>query len=408
MNDIGTNERALPAVRGRRSRPLALVLQGGGALGAFQVGAYQALAEQELRPFWIAGTSIGAINAAIIAGNPPEQAFERLDEFWTLVATPDPGAPPDSLVALRRAYNYWSAQQAALTGQPGFFTPRVVPWMAMPPGTPAATSYYDTSPLLATLKRLVDFDRINARETRLSLGAVEVTTGETVYFDNHDCKIGPEHVMASGALPPGFPAIEIGGKAYWDGGIVSNTPLAAVLDKPPHEDLLCFVVDLWEPCGPVPATVLEVEARRKNITLASRTRQHVYSLRKINELRSMIDVLYEKLPKTGRDAELSRKVRDMGCPHLIDILHLVYEQAAFEICSMDYEFSRSSVARHRTQGYEQAKRILVERGWCAPSPLPAEVRLHESPHLPKAVALPGNGREGRRLRRNKSKQGVAP
>jgi NTE family protein len=408
MNDSGDNRRALPAARGRKNRPLALVLQGGGALGAFQAGAYQALVEQELRPFWIAGTSIGAINAAIIAGNPPEHALERLDEFWTLVSTPDPGAPPDSLIALRRAYNYWSAQQAALTGQPGFFTPRVVPWITMPPGTPPATSYYDTTPLHATLERLVDFDRINARETRLSLGAVEVTTGETVYFDNRVCRIGPEHVMASGALPPGFPAIEIDGKAYWDGGIVSNTPLDVILRMPPPEDLLCFVVDLWDPRGPIPANLLEVEGRVKNITFASRTRQHVDLLRKINQLRSVIHVLYEKIPERALDEETRQQVRTMECPHLIDILHLVYEEAAFEISSMDYEFSRSSVARHRTQGYEQAKRILLERGWCAPSPVRAEVRLHESPHLPKAMALPGNGREKGRPRRNKSKQGVAP
>jgi len=225
------NVTARPTKQHKR-REIVLTLQGGGALGAFQVGAYAALCEQDFRPDWIAGTSIGAINASIIAGNPPERAHERLGEFWTLITTPDPFAPPPNLVLLREVYNFWSAQRAAIAGQPGFFAPRLLPPIAAPPGTPAATSFYDTGPLKSTLERLVDFDRINAKEVRLSLGAVEVETGKVVYFDNHRDKITPEHVMASGALPPAFPAIEIGGKYYWDGGIISNTPLEALREVP--------------------------------------------------------------------------------------------------------------------------------------------------------------------------------
>ena len=372
----------------RKRRELVLVLQGGGALGAFQVGAYAALCEQGLRPDWIAGTSIGAINGAIIAGNPPERAHERLDEFWTLIATPDPLAPPASLVLLREVYNFWSAQRASITGQPGFFAPRPVPPFVAAPGTPAATSFYDTSPLRSTLERLIDFDRINSRKARLSLGAVEVETGKIVYFDNHHQRIGPEHVMASGALPPAFPAVEIDGKSYWDGGIVSNTPLEALRGVPVEQDRLVVVVDLWDPRGPRPKSLLEVQARVKNITYASRAGLHVDNYEQINVLRALVHRLYQKLPAGADDGSLWVQVEALGCPHLIDILHLVYEEARFELASKDYEFSRSSVARHREQGYVQAKRLLTERGWCAPAEQPAEMRIHEAEALPEARPAP--------------------
>ena len=377
-------------------REIVLVLQGGGALGAFQVGAYAALCEQGLRPDWIAGTSIGAINAAIIAGNPPERAHERLEEFWTLTTTPDPLAPPPESVLLREAYNFWSAQQAAAAGQPGFFAPRPVPPFAAMPGTPAATSFYDTSPLKSTLERLVDFDRINAKEARLSLGAVEVETGKIVYFDNHRDKITPEHVMASGALPPAFPAVAIDGKSYWDGGIVSNTPLEALRDVPVEQDRLVVVVDLWDPRGPAPKTLLEVQARLKNITYASRANLHIRNYATINELRALVHRLYQKLPPGVDDGSLWIAVESQGCPHVIDILHLVYEEAKFELASKDYEFSRSSVARHREQGYLRATRLLSERGWCAPAEQPGEMRIHETEPLPEPEPLPETERAPRR------------
>ncbi len=368
----------------RNQRQVVLVLQGGGALGTYQVGAYAAMCEQDLRPDWIAGTSIGAINAAIIAGNPPERAHERLDEFWSLITTPDPLAPPPGLVLLREVYNFWSAQRAAATGQPGFFVPRVLPPFVAPPGTPAATSFYDTSPLKSTLERLVDFDRINAKEVRLGLGAVEVETGKLVYFDNLRDKITPEHVMASGALPPAFPAVAIGGKSYWDGGIVSNTPLEALAGIPVEQDRLVVVVDLWDPRGPAPKTLLEVQARVKDITYASRANLHIRNYTDISELRTLVHRLYQMLPPGADDGSLWMQVESQGCPHAIDILHLVYEEAEFELASKDYEFSRSSVARHREQGYLQAKRLLSERGWCAPAERPGEMRVHEAEPLPDA------------------------
>ncbi|HYB09689.1 MAG TPA: patatin-like phospholipase family protein [Alphaproteobacteria bacterium] len=381
-----------------KERAVALVLQGGGALGAFQVGAYEALCTQKLRPCWIAGTSIGAINGAIIAGNEPNKALERLHDFWYSVSTPDAAAPPEKNDSLRQIFSFWSAQQSVFTGQPGFFTPRPVPPVLAPPGGPAATSFYDTNPLKLTLERLIDFDRINARACRLSLGAVEVDTGRQVYFDNHIQKIGPEHVMASGALPPAFPAVRVGDKLYWDGGIVSNTPLDALMSNPPTSDLLILVVDLWNPRGRTPATMIEVQARLKDITYASRAMHHIDAYEKISVLRQLVDKLYKKLP-AGPDADaLWFEVESLGCPHVVDIVHLIYEEASYELPSRDYEFSRSSVARHREQGLCQAMRVLARRGWCTPSTQPDAVRIHETPPLPLSRRRAANTgrRPGRR------------
>ncbi|HUC63744.1 MAG TPA: patatin-like phospholipase family protein [Alphaproteobacteria bacterium] len=378
-----------------KTRPLALVLQGGGALGAFQVGAYQALHENDLHPNWIAGTSIGAINAAIIAGNPLGKRLERLESFWSRISTPDPLAPSSQIRALRQVYNFWSAQRTALTGQPGFFTPRPVPPYAIPSGAPGSTSYYDTSPLKSTLERLVDFDRINAREVRLSLGAVRLDTGQTEYFDNHRQKIGPEHVMASGALPPAFPAIEIDGIHYWDGGVASNTPIETILDMPPHADMLILVVDLWDPRGHMPENLTEVEAKLKNVTYASRAAQHIHAFEQINRLRRVVHSLYMKIPPEARDAMCEEQLESYGCPHAIDILHLVYRSPDYELASKDYEFSASSVARHRAQGYAQAESVLVERGWCAPASQEAEVRIYESKPLPAARKARAKAAESR-------------
>ena len=227
-----------------------MLLQGGGALGAYQAGVYEALAEHGIEPTWIAGISIGAINSAIIAGNPAGERVAKLREFWESVTTGSAiwgGWLPHTplAVSLRAAVNQLSAGEVLARGVPGFFSPRLLPPPLQPSGTPGATSWYDTGTLRKTLEHLVDFDRINRREMRLSIGAVNVRTGNFAYFDNASDRIGPEHVMASGALPPGFPAVEIDGEHYWDGGMVSNTPLDWVLSAPSELDTLVFQVDLW-------------------------------------------------------------------------------------------------------------------------------------------------------------------
>ncbi|MDU1809267.1 MAG: patatin-like phospholipase family protein, partial [Bradyrhizobium sp.] len=220
-----------------------LVLQGGGALGSYQAGAYQALCHFDFEPEWVAGISIGAINAAIIAGNDRDKRVGRLKEFWEMVSSPVPWKPLLNGDHHRSAFNEASAALIAAFGVPGFFTPRFPPAPLWPAGSLQSVSYYDTAPLKRTLERLVDFDRINDLKTRLSVGAVGITTGNFTYFDNVEFKkqgkrIGPEHIMASGALPPGFPPVEIDGEHYWDGGIASNTPLDYVLDTETDRDLL--------------------------------------------------------------------------------------------------------------------------------------------------------------------------
>ena len=246
---------------------VALVLQGGGALGAYQGGVYEALAEAKIHPDWIAGISIGAINAAIIAGNPPATRVDRLREFWTQVTSstlwPWPALSDDT----RNLLNQMNANIAAAGGANGFFSARpVMPWL-QPGGTLEATSFYDTKALKHTLERLVDFDRLNAGITRFSAGAVNIRTGNLVYFDNTTHTIGSEHVMASGALPPGFPAIEIEGEHYWDGGLVSNTPLQWMADTEPRRDTLTFQVDLWSARGDFPRNMFDVTTREKEISL---------------------------------------------------------------------------------------------------------------------------------------------
>ena len=239
---------------------VALVLQGGGALGAYQIGCYQALAEAGIQPDWVIGISIGAINAAVIAGNSAERRLERLEQLWADISRPD-GWGHLLTGDLRRWFNLGSAMEAIFWGQPNFFTPRL-PAPLLGHGRPEATSFYDTGPLRASLLRLADFDRINRGEVRLSLGATRVRTGELVFFDNRRDTIGPEHVMASGALPPGFPAVAVEGDYYWDGGCVSNTPLEAVVEDQPESDTLVFMIDLWAGSGPVPTTMDEVLGAR--------------------------------------------------------------------------------------------------------------------------------------------------
>ena len=271
------------------------VLQGEGALGAYHIGAYQALEKAGYTPDWVAGTSIGAINAAVIVGSPPGNRLQKLEELWNEISWPDDWR--GQLVGeTRKLYNMGSNMEALLFGQPNFFVPRFpVPFFA-PAGTPGATSFYDTTPLRATLDRLVDFKIVNSGKVRLSLGTTQVRTGSMMFFDNTDRELTPEHVMASGSLPPGFPAEQIDGELYWDGGCVSNTPLQAVLDDEPERPLLVFMIDLWDARGPAPQTMDEVFWRRKQIQYASRTAHQIEATAKRRNLRHSLRLLASRLP----------------------------------------------------------------------------------------------------------------
>src|SRR5712672_3822231 len=283
-----------------------LVLQGGGALGSYQAGAYQALCHHDFEPEWIAGISIGAVNAAIIAGNDREKRVDRLKEFWEMVSSPVSWNPITKGDRARSLFNETSAALIATFGVPGFFRPRLPPAPLWPQGSPQSQSYYDTTPLRATLERLVDFDRINDLKARLSVGAVSVTTGNFKYFDNFEFKklgkkIGPEHIMASGALPPGFPSIVIEGEHFWDGGIATNTPLDFVLDAEITRDLLIFQVDLFSARGPLPRSLLEASEREKDIRFSSRTRMNTDKNKQIHDARKAVRDLISKLPEDLRN-----------------------------------------------------------------------------------------------------------
>lgn len=336
----------------------ALVLQGGGALGAYQAGVYAALSETELQPHWIAGVSIGAINAALIAGNAPEHRVDRLREFWHLVSS-GPSQRLPSWFGDRATQNQYSAAMASLVGIPGFFEPRYSPALLMGGAAPLL-SYYDTSPLKATLERLIDFDRINACEARFSVGAVNVRTGNSVYFDNTRQRIGPEHIMASGALPPGFAPVHIDGDDYWDGGIVSNTPLQYVLDiHPRNEPLVVLQVDLFNARGEMPHNMAGVMERQKDITYSSRTRMNTDAMAANMNLQQAIADLITKLPANLRKDPSVLAVQSQLTHEPIDIFHLIYRDKPYELESKDYEFSRAAVEEHWESGARDMRVTLA-------------------------------------------------
>ena len=336
---------------------IALLLQGGGALGSYQAGAYQALAEAGLHPDWVAGISIGAINSALIAGNPPERRVEKLRTFWETVTTPPMGVPYLASLEIkndlqRQMINQWRAMGTMLWGAPSFFKPRVPPPVFTPAGNPGNLSYYDIAPLKALLESLVDFDRINAGEMRFSVGATNVGTGNFAYFDNTTHKVCAEHVMASGSLPPGFPATEIDGEFYWDGGIVSNTPLQWVLDARPRNDTLAFQVDLWSARGDLPRDMIEVDVRLKDIRYSSRTRAGTDQFRSMQAVRRAAAKLLAQMPAAIRQSPEAVLLAQAADTKVYNIIHLIYHARIYEGASKDYEFSRRTMEEHWTTGYD--------------------------------------------------------
>ena len=341
---------------------VALLLQGGGALGSYQAGVYEALVERNIEPTWIAGISIGSINSAIIAGNPSADRVAKLRTFWEGVTagTSVWGGWADMFTGAntRSFFNQCFAGQALISGVPGFFSPRFPPPPMQPNGTPAATSWYDTGELRTTLERLIDFDRINAKQVRFSIGAVNVRTGNFAYFDNATDTIRAEHVMASGALPPAFPAIEIDGEFYWDGGMISNTPLEWVMSAQSDLDTLVFQVDLWSARGVLPRDLAEVVVRMKEVQYSSRTRAATDQFKQHQKLRAAFNELYAKLPPelaATPQAQLLAKAAD---PAVYNIVQLIYRSPTYEGQSKDYEFSRKTMQDHWAAGYRDAKITL--------------------------------------------------
>ena len=358
---------------------IALVLQGGGALGAYQAGVYEEIATIPSEPHWVAGVSIGAINAALIVGNPPGKRIERLREFWDLVSSSISGVAP-IWDGQRAAFHQASAAFAALMGVPGFYQPRVPPPFLQPEGTDAAISYYDTAPLKATLERLVDFDLINSKKVRLSVGAVNVRSGNSVYFDNHHQKIGPEHIMASGALPPAFAPVLVDSEFYWDGGIVSNTPLQYVLDNRGMKKTLVAQVDLFPARGVLPATMPAVMARHKDILYSSRTRFNTDKAAELQRHKQAVQNLLAKLPaRMKNDPDVQVLASECHVAH-VDIVHLIYRQSRYELESKDYEFSRATVREHWEAGRSDMQRTIDHPEWLSRVRMEEGITVYDLSH----------------------------
>ena len=372
-------------------KTVALVLQGGGALGSYQAGVVEGLAAAGIEPDWLAGISIGALNTAVIAGNPIETRVRRLREFWETICRPAAFVPPvESLQRLvegvgpdaRKVFSGFEAWRAIVQGQRDFFVPRgLTPWLGGKQGVTQA-SFYDTSQLKATLERFVDFDRINAGATRVSVGAVNVRSGNFEYFDN---TTGParkalraEHFMASAALPPGFPAVEIGGEFYWDGGLVSNTPLNTVLEATPRRDTLVFQVDLWSARGPLPDNVYDVEERRKDIVYSSRTRAVTDTMARSQRYRHLLRELLDQVPpKQRRSDPWCRQAQELACAHQYTVIHLIYQDKEWEGLSKDYEFSPQSMHDHWSSGLLDIRQTLEHDEWLQLPPAGTEFVTHD-------------------------------
>ena len=375
--DRSPDERSSRAWRPERCDRVALVLQGGGALGAYQAGVYQAMHESGLEPDWVSGVSIGAINAAIIAGNPPNRRLRQLRTFWERITERKiwPFTPDGDV--FRKARNATSCWLTMMNGQPGFFAPRFPnPWLSFT-GAQSATSCYDNSPLQETLSELVDFSLLNDRAIRFSVGAVNVLTGNFIYFDNAVEQIEPAHVMASGALPPALPMVKIGTDHYWDGGIVSNTPLQHLLDQDDSLNTLVFQVNLFSAHGVLPRDIQDVLARHKDIMYSSRTRHNTDVFRRIQVWKTRLAQALAKVPQEQLSDDERRLKDELSALPEISILHIIYQQKAYEGHAKDYEFSGTSMREHWQSGYEDTRRTLKHQKWLVMPPPGSGILVHD-------------------------------
>ena len=368
---------------------IVLVLQGGGALGAYQAGVYQALHEHKLVPDWIVGTSIGAINAALIAGNEQENRLARVRAFWDQVAHPDGVDMQRVDDSVRRSAIWYNTVDTVMRGVPGFFTPR---WFSgFPLGLtvpPEQASFYDTTPLRDTLTKLIDFDYLNdAGGMRLTVNAVNVRTGELAHFDSKHGQLCADHVRASCSLPPGFPPVRVGEELYWDGGLYSNTPLESVLAELPDGDTLCFMVDLWSAEGEEPVTMDEVQTRQKDVTFASRSKRHIDDYVSTHALQHKLRSLFARLPPEQRNADDERDLAALGCDSTLHIVRIPYAGRDWHMAAKDVNFSKGSIEWRWNQGYRDAMRALGQAGWLAIVSEDTAVVVHELPPLEEDLRM---------------------
>ena len=359
-------------VIGRRALPgqVVLVLQGGGALGAYQVGVYEALHEAGIEPDWVIGTSIGAINAALISGNRPENRLARLNEFWQRVEHRWPLTGAFDWFGLG---NWLPNFNTVARGIPAFFTPN---FLAFGGGKAAVgverASYYSTAPLRETLSELVDFAYLCDCKTRLTVGAVNACSGRMRYFDNRREPLNAEHVMASGALPPAFGAIRIDGEPYWDGGIYSNTPIEAVLDDKPRRDSLIFAVNVWHQTAPEPTSIWEVMSRQKDIQYASRADSHIARQKQIHHLRHVIRELHKEVPRNRQDLHKVKELASWGCGTTMHVAHLLAPRVDGEDHTKDIDFTSAGIHARRGAGYADTMRMVERSPWRTASVDPME------------------------------------
>ncbi|GAN81073.1 patatin-like phospholipase family protein [Acidocella aminolytica] len=361
-----------PIERPKGCDVIGLVLQGGGALGAYQAGVYQALHEAGLEPDWVAGVSIGAVNSAIIAGNKPEHRVEKLEKFWLDITARDPYTSWFEGDNARKLRNGFSAMHGMVFGQPGFFRPVPLSGFMAPRGARFATAMYDTSPLHQTLQKLADFKLINEGPVRLAVGAVNVESANFIYFDNTTHEMEPEHIMASGALPPGLPMVRIGRHHYWDGGLVSNTPLQYFLDNIGSRNLLAFQVDLFSAHGSVPRDMPEVLSRQKDIQYSSRTRTTTDHFLQTHQLKQALREALAKVPEAELSEEQRAAREELRTLPEINIMQLIYQQKAYEGDAKDYEFSRISMKEHWRTGYYDTRNTLRHTDW---------MKFHDKPGI---------------------------
>lgn len=383
MNKITRNpsaseplQAAASVAGGSVQRQTVLVLQGGGALGAYQAGVYQAMVEGGIEPDWVIGTSIGAINAALIAGNEPQDRLPRLREFWDGVGR---SSPLDEFFRMMVPSNIFANMGTVIHGIPGFFEPNPSAMFGVnrEVGVENA-SYYTTDPLKRTLNNLIDFDCLNRRYTRLTVGAVNVNTSELKYFDSSLMPLSVAHIMASGALPPAFPAVCIDGEPYWDGGIYSNTPIEVVLDERPRRDALIFAVNMWQPRATEPKSIWQVMGRQKDLQYASRGRSHVARQEQLHRLRHVVREMGKLVPEELREDPMFKELAAYGCPSVMHLVRLLSPRLDGEDHTKDIDFTRAGIRTRWEAGYEHGQRVLLEKPWECEVDLLQGIVIHES------------------------------
>jgi NTE family protein len=345
---------------------VAFLFQGGGSMGAFQVGVYKALHEQDYEPDWVGGISIGAINASIIAGNKPIERYEKLMGFWQSIQTQTMFHGFFDLPLIRSWHNFLSSQATVFFGQDNFFSPHLISPFVQQYTSPDKISFYDTRPLKNTLEKYIDFDRLNNGTMRLTLCAARINDATRVTFDNTACKITAKHIMASCALPPGFPAVEIDGVMYWDGGILDNTPLEIIMKDTPKKNTLCFMAQLFNPVAPLPASLDDVMARKKELSYASNYRRVLENFCHTNDMAHAITELYDKLPTKIKHSAKFRHYREMGSKAVMLLVRFQRKHLHGDLSSKDYEFSKFSIEENIEMGYKQANDAIAKSPWLEP------------------------------------------